>query len=170
MNGIMRGKFMQWRSMCVLCLMASEIFLSTWMNATRVWASEPVDVSDLTFLLTFDKNSVISDVARGNRVSTTFHDNLEFRVLPGINGNNAFLLKKGESLKYDVIKNIDHRQGTLAIWLMADNYDPRDVGPPGPERSHKSFVNILFKNGKELWRQAGAMSAPALKAVIEARV
>jgi thioredoxin 1 len=28
----------------------------------------------------------------------------------------------------------------------------------------------LFKNGKELWRQAGAMSAPALKAVIEARV
>jgi len=132
--------------------MASEIFLSTWMNATRVWASEPVDVSDLTFLLTFDKNSVISDFARGNRVSTTFHDNLEFRVLPGINGNNAFLLKKGESLKYDVIKNIDHRQGTLAIWLMADNYDPRDVGPPGPERSHKSFVNILFKNGKD-WVQ-----------------
>jgi thioredoxin 1 len=28
----------------------------------------------------------------------------------------------------------------------------------------------LFKNGKELWRQAGAMSATALKAVIEARV
>jgi thioredoxin 1 len=28
----------------------------------------------------------------------------------------------------------------------------------------------LFKNGKELWRQAGAMSSTALKAVIEARV
>lgn len=25
----------------------------------------------------------------------------------------------------------------------------------------------LFKNGKELWRQAGAMTAPAIKAVIQ---
>lgn len=28
----------------------------------------------------------------------------------------------------------------------------------------------LFKNGRELWRQAGAMSAPAIKAVIQQHI
>ncbi|MCC6422919.1 MAG: hypothetical protein IT447_05525 [Phycisphaerales bacterium] len=119
------------------------------MSPGLVHADIHADEPDLTFLLTFDKNSVVADYARGNRASTTFHDNLEFRTFPGVNGGNAFNIKEGETLKYDVANNIDHRQGTLAIWLMANNYDPKDVGPTGQQRSHKSYVNVMFKNGND---------------------
>lgn len=118
------------------------------MSASLAQAAGLAGEPDLTFLLTFNKNSVVADRAGGNRSSTTFHDNLEFRTAQGVDGTNAFILKKGETLKYTVKGNIDHRQGTLSLWLKAVNYDPGKIGPPGPERSHASFVNVLFKNGK----------------------
>jgi hypothetical protein len=43
----------------------------------------------LTFLLTFDRLSTVADYAKGKPTSTTFEDNLEFRLVPGFNEKNA---------------------------------------------------------------------------------
>jgi hypothetical protein len=111
------------------------------------FAREAAPEPDLTFLLTFDKMSTVADYAGGNPVSTTFAGDLELRNIPGYNQKNAFNLKEGESLKYDVVNNIDPRQGTLIIWLMANNYDPSSVNPSDTDKSHKSVVHVLFNNG-----------------------
>ncbi|MBI3919906.1 MAG: hypothetical protein HY318_00710, partial [Armatimonadetes bacterium] len=116
------------------------------------WMIDEVAAStapDLTFSLTFDKKTTVADYAKGNPASTTLNDSLEFRTILGVNGRNAFNIKEGESLKYDVTNNLDHRQGALTIWLMANNYDPDDVRSPDGKLCHKSFVNVLFKDGND---------------------
>ena len=99
---------------------------------------------DLSFKVTFDKMNTTADFALGNPVSTSCDANLEFRTIPGFNLKNAFNKRENESLKYDVTKNIDYRQGTITVWLMAKNYVPKDYR--AGNRSFKSFFYILFKN------------------------
>lgn len=102
---------------------------------------------DLTFLLTFDRKSVAADYAKGDRNSTTFTDNLEFRTLQGFNDLNAFYIKDREKLEYDVVNNINPKEGTLTMWLMARNYDPGAVTNADPEKCHKSYAYIHFQEG-----------------------
>ncbi|MCF6174306.1 MAG: LamG domain-containing protein [Victivallaceae bacterium] len=116
------------------------IFLSLiFILSLRVAAED-----DLSFKLTFDNKNTTADFARGNPASTTCDANLEFRTILGFNLKNAFNKRETETLKYDVTKNIDYRQGTITIWLMAKNYVPKNYR--AGNRSFKSFFYILFKN------------------------
>lgn len=129
-----------------LMLFALALAYGSEPNATPAHLPEGED-SSLTFLLTFDKKSVVADFARGNPNSTTFEGNLEFRLIPGFNDENAFNLRDDEQLKYEVAGNVSPAEGTLILWVMAKNYDPGLVGSGTPDPSHKSYAYIRFANG-----------------------
>ncbi len=104
---------------------------------------------DLTFCLTFDGKSVGADFAKGDPDCKTFGEgNLEFRIVPGFDGQNAFDRDPGERLHYDVRGNIDHREGTMIFWIMARDYDPCRVSTKDPVKTHKPYVHVRFVQGR----------------------
>ncbi|MEK6795395.1 MAG: glycoside hydrolase domain-containing protein [Spirochaetota bacterium] len=108
---------------------------------------------DLTFCVTFDKMSTAADAACGESASTTFKDNLEFRSVVGRDGKNAFNRKTpSELLRYDAVKNIHWKQGTVSFWIMAKNYSPGGVKSSDTEKCHKPYLNIYLSDG-ERWTQ-----------------
>ncbi|MEK6794615.1 MAG: glycoside hydrolase domain-containing protein, partial [Spirochaetota bacterium] len=115
---------------------------------TSLFGQSKYSDRDLTFAVTFDRNSTAAEVSLGDGASTTFRDNLEFRIVPGFDGKNAFNRREVEELlRYDVVKNIDHRKGTIAFWVMAKNYSPKDVKTSDKEKWHKPYINIYFRDG-----------------------
>ncbi|MCF6314600.1 MAG: LamG domain-containing protein [Verrucomicrobiales bacterium] len=105
---------------------------------------------DLSFSLTFDGKSVAADHTLGNPDSFTFGDgNLEFRIVPGFDNQNAFSRDPEEKLHYPVAKNIDHRQGTMIFWIMAQDYDPGSVSVSDPVKTHKPYLFARFYQEKK---------------------
>lgn len=104
---------------------------------------------DLTFCVTFDKNSTAADHALGDPESGTFKENLEFRITPGFDMKTSFNIMEGEKLYYRTEKNIDHRQGAVSMWLMAKDYSPKAVNINDPEKTHKSYMLFTFDDGKD---------------------
>ncbi len=116
----------------------------------QIPTAEKAKHPDLSFFLTFDGKSVAADRALGNPDSSTFGDgNLEFRIVPGFDGQNAFSRNDEEKLHYPVDGNIDHRQGTMTFWVMAQDYDPEAVSVSDPIKTHKPYVFARFYQGKK---------------------
>jgi hypothetical protein len=115
-------------------------------------AEKESDERGLSMRVTFDKKSVTADYAAGQPASIASDPNLEFRMFLGYNKQNAFNIAEDEELKYDVRKNIDPREGTLSMWLLANNYSPRSVQQSDPDVCHKVYANIRFSDGKN-WSQ-----------------
>ncbi|MBT3377824.1 MAG: hypothetical protein HN742_26560 [Lentisphaerae bacterium] len=116
----------------------------------RLALSDKSKHRNLTFSVTFDKNTIGADLAKGNPDSPAFGDgNLEFRLIPGFDTATAFNRMPDERLEYDVRGNIDHRQGSLTFWAMAKDYSPKDVRVSDPIKSHKPYLYVRFQDGDE---------------------
>lgn len=116
----------------------------------QVPLADKITHRDLTFCVTFDKNTVGADFAKGNPDSPGFgKGNLEFRLIPGFDTRTAFNRMKDERLEYDVRGNIDHRRGSLTFWAMAKDYSPKDVKVSDPVKSHKPYLYVRFQDGDE---------------------
>ena len=104
----------------------------------------------LTFRLTFDKNKVNADFAKGspNPIKGKGIE-LGLRGLLGFDGANAFKIEKGESLSYSVPGNIAVKRGTIIFWIKAENYSPKDVKESGDDLCHKGYIHVKFCDGKE---------------------
>ena len=146
----LRYAFAAMVALCTALRAADETATVEKLTYKQVPTATKAKDRDLTFCLTFDKKSVAATMAKGDADSSTFGDgNLEFRLIPGFDGQNAYNRSKGEVLNYDVTKNIDHRQGTISFWIMAKDYSPKDVKVSDPVKTHKPYVYVYLKNGKE---------------------
>lgn len=101
---------------------------------------------DLSFFLSFDANTVVADVAGGGRNSSTFKGELGLRGISGFDGGNAFRREPGEQLRYPAAGNISPTQGTLSMWVMADNYSPMNVKMTDKNKFFKPYFLAVFQN------------------------
>ena len=103
-----------------------------------------------TFNLTFDKNVVSADYAKGNAEPIAGGEiALGLRGMLGYDGANAFKIEKGETLKFNTQGNIDHKKGTIIFWVKAENYSPGKTQKNNPQNCHKAYIYVLFKNKKD---------------------
>jgi hypothetical protein len=103
-----------------------------------------------TFNLTFDKNVVSADCAKGNAEPVAGGDiALGLRGVLGYDGANAFKIETGEKLRFDVLKNISHKKGTIIFWVKAENYSPGKTKKNNPQNCHKAYIYVLFKDKKD---------------------
>ena len=99
---------------------------------------------DLSFAVTFDQFTTRADLAKGNRESTTMaNESFLLRGAVGFDGKQAYQPKPGENLIYSAAKNIDWKQGTLTLWIKAQDYAP---GTPS-KRGNVAYAQLRFTQG-----------------------
>ena len=101
---------------------------------------------EASFSLSFDNNTTVADHANGNAFPLGKSESLGLRGADGFDHKNAFNLEPGEKLRYETKGNIDHAQGTIIIWVMAENYSPKDIKATDKEHFYKPYLLVRFEN------------------------
>ncbi len=134
------------------CLLPSVLFAAALASATEYRqqpAAEKNQAPDLTFAVSFDQYKTAADVSGGNPVSRTLPDlDLRLRGNIGFDTEQAFLPQPGEELKFDVPGNVDPHQGTVTLWVCAQDYNPADELTDGRHRGNIGLVRLYFNDGK----------------------
>ncbi len=119
----------------------------------EVPAQDKLRDADLTFAVTFDRNTVEADLARGNPVSPTMKDvGLLLRGCVGFDGGNAFQVKPGDDLRFDVPGNASPAAGTITIWVNALGYNPAEALTDGEHRGNIALFDLMFKEDSRFVR------------------
>ena len=127
----------------VLCLLVAPAFPAD-ENSTPADS----DTRGLTFYMSFDRQSLTADYAVGDPNPLSFEGNLEFRGVLGPNVKPGFQIEKDETLEYHTDGNADVHQGTIVLWLMAQNYSPGQVKVSDQDLSHKPYATLKFSDGQ----------------------
>ncbi|MCI5778992.1 MAG: LamG domain-containing protein [Lentisphaeria bacterium] len=104
--------------------MKKTLFLLGGLCAAMMLTAQ--DDPDLLFEANFDNFSVNADIAAGDAKCKSFADpSLEARKAPGVNGKgNAVILTAPEGCDYAVDGNFDATQGTVTVYVAAQNWKP----------------------------------------------
>ena len=114
--------------------------------AMTLSASDP----DLLFEANFDNCTVTADVAGGKAACVSFAaPSLEARKSPGVNGKgNAVILTAPEGCDYAVKDNFNAAQGTVTVYVAAQNWKPstKTVQVFFDALLSEDFRLLLYKN------------------------
>lgn len=136
-----------------ICLSAAV--LSAAVEYKKIPTAEKIKDKDLTFAVTFDEGTCNADFARGNPYSTTLRDvGLLLRGTVGFDNNQGFQPGPGEDLMFEVPGNMDHRQGTLTMWVCTRDYNPNHEKTNGVHRKNIFLLHNRFQQGDRFiyWR------------------
>ena len=101
----------------------------------------------LRFLVTFDQYHAQAKPAGGESTPFTHKDlNLQLRGTIGFDGAQAYKPIPGESLRYHAVGNADFKEGTLLMWVCANDYEPGSAG--AKTRGNVAYSQLMFKRGE----------------------
>lgn len=97
-----------------------------WLATNAILAAEEDEA--LLFSVGFDTYSVDADISHGEGKASEFTEpDLQLRMFPGVAGKgNALVLANTEFCRYEMPGNFDPRQGTISIWINAQNWHLSD--------------------------------------------
>ncbi|MBQ6473859.1 MAG: hypothetical protein IJJ33_17865 [Victivallales bacterium] len=128
------------------CLLASSLLLAQ-AKFVQQTMEEKESRRDLRFLVTFDQYHAGARPAGGDNMPCTIKDlNLQLRGTIGFDGAQAYRPVVGEDLRYRANGNADFREGTLVMWVCANDYEPGSAG--AKTRGNVAYSQLMFKQGK----------------------
>ena len=130
------------RMMIMLILLAGIADLSA--DFREIPKEQKIGHPDLSFAVTFDTFTTRADLAKGNGESLTMaNESFLLRGAVGFDGKQAYQPKPGENLTYTAVKNADWKQGTMTLWIQAQDYAPGMA----TKRGNVAYAQLRFTQG-----------------------
>ena len=130
------------RMMIFLLLLAVGTVLSA--DFREIPTERKIGHPDLTFAVTFDNFTTRAELAKGNGESLTMaNESFLLRGAVGFDGKQAYQPKPGENLIYPAEKNADWKQGTMTLWIQAQDYAPGTAA----KRGNVAYAQLRFTQG-----------------------